>query len=77
MKLILLVEKYLDNCRHTKQLSDHTLRAYSADMDEWLHFARPDRPIGECGRVLINDYVRYLFEERKLKESSIKRRIAA
>lgn len=76
MKLVLLVEEYLDHCRHTKKLSEHSLRAYDIDLKEWMRFARPSRCIGKCSRGLIKDYVRYLFEDRGLKEASVKRRIA-
>ncbi len=76
MKLILLVEEYLDFCRYTKKLSHHTIRAYRGDLNEWMRFAKPSRRISECGRDLIKDYVRYLFEKCNLKESSVKRRIA-
>ena len=76
MKIITLIEEYLDYCRHTKKLSPHTLRAYTIDLTEFLKFARPTRSIHDCKREIINNYVRYLFEERQLKESSVKRRIA-
>ena len=67
---------FLSHCRHTKNLSEHTLRAYDIDLAEFQRFTDQKYTIHECDRELIRDYLRYLFEERGLKATSIKRRIA-
>nr|VFK38615.1 MAG: integrase/recombinase XerD [Candidatus Kentron sp. TC] len=76
MKISQACQDYLDFCRHHKQLSEHSLRAYLADLDEFQRFAGASQPITDCDKHLLRDYARHLLGERRLKETSVKRRIA-
>nr|VFJ92457.1 MAG: integrase/recombinase XerD [Candidatus Kentron sp. LFY] len=76
MKISDACQDYLDFCRHHKQLSDHSLRAYFIDLDEFQRFADSSLSIAECDKHLLRGYTRHLFGERSLKEASVKRRIA-
>nr|VFJ58751.1 MAG: integrase/recombinase XerD [Candidatus Kentron sp. FM]VFJ60380.1 MAG: integrase/recombinase XerD [Candidatus Kentron sp. FM]VFK12789.1 MAG: integrase/recombinase XerD [Candidatus Kentron sp. FM] len=76
MKINDACQDYLDFCRHHKQLSEHSLRAYLIDLGEFQRFADPSLPITECDKHLLRGYARHLLTERNLKEASVKRRIA-
>jgi site-specific recombinase XerD len=67
---------FIDHCRYIKKLSPHTLRAYNRDLEEFCNFTGPQREIGEVDRTLLRNYLSFLFEKRRLKETSVKRRIA-
>jgi len=69
-------EKFLLHCRTAINLSEHSLRAYSCDLkDVALHF-RPETETKNIGKEELRQYIRHMRETRKLKETSIKRRIA-
>ena len=70
------INQFLSHCRHVKKLSDHTLKAYSIDLMEFQKFAGAKKFLKNFDREHIRNYVQYLFEERQLKESSVKRRVA-
>lgn len=76
MQLSTAIDKFLLNCRHTKNLSENTLLAYKIDLDEFKTFAKEAKYIHDCTRQLIQNYLRYLFEIRELKGTTVKRRIA-
>ncbi len=76
MNLNRAVSGYLTHCRHVKNLSHHTLKAYSIDLTEFRNFAGGEKLLNDIGREPIRNYVQYLFEDKGLKETSVKRRIA-
>ena len=67
---------FLAHCGSGKNLSEHTLRAYKIDLDEFEHFSGSAVTVESIDRRHLRRYIHYLFKERKLKETSIKRRIA-
>ncbi len=69
-------EEFLGHCRASKNLSANTLRAYAIDLEEFRRFVGADRHVGEIDRCWLRAYLRHLFDARKLKETSVKRRIA-
>ena len=75
MKIREAGDQFLNHCRHSKNLSSHTLRAYEGDLKEFIRFTK-NQTIESCDRNRLRRYLQHLFEERKLKESSIKLRIA-
>ncbi len=70
-----VIEQFLIHCKHTKKLSTHTIRAYTTDLESFLEFSR-NASLPECDRVLLRNYLRYLFEKCGLKETTVKRRFA-
>jgi len=76
MQLNEVTTQFLSHCRHAKNLSEHTLRAYAIDLDQFQNFAKKDMTIQACDRNIIRNFLQHLFEVRGLKESSVKRRIA-
>lgn len=67
---------FLAHCRSAISLSKHTLRAYTADLKDAGNFFKTKAPNPAVTKDDLRHYIRYLREERALKESSIKRRLA-
>lgn len=76
MKIINACEEFLSHCRVGKNLSEHTLRAYAIDLNEFSAFCPSTANVADCDRHLLRNYLMYLFDKKKLKETSIKRRMA-
>ena len=68
--------EFLTHCRTSKNLSVHTLRAYAVDLQEFRTFVGDETLVTEIDRQRLRGYLRYLFDDRKLKETSVKRRLA-
>lgn len=72
---------FLDHCRHGRNLSSHTLRAYSIDLREFATFLTnqglSETPIGSLEADAFRGYLAYLFSDRGLHPSSVRRRMAA
>lgn len=67
------LEKYLDYCQFQKELDEKTLKAYRADINQFMLFIK-------CGekyinKELVNEYLVYIHKEYKQK--TIKRKIAS
>ncbi|MEI7606125.1 MAG: tyrosine-type recombinase/integrase [Rhodospirillaceae bacterium] len=69
-------DEFLTHCRVSKNLSAHTLRAYAIDLQEFRNFAGDGTPVADIDRQRLRGFLRYLFDDRKLKETSVKRRLA-
>jgi len=69
------IARFLEHCRVGKCLSPHTIRAYRADL---MDFARHigDRDVANASRDLVREYARMLIDERSLKSTTVRRRIA-
>jgi integrase/recombinase XerD len=71
------IERFLDHCRIAKRLSENTLRAYQTDMADFLGHVGSDKAVKEVNREALRAYARRLFDERGLKETTVKRKMAA
>ena len=69
-------ERFLLHCRLARNLSPHTLRAYGADTADFARFAGSGTELEACDRACLRAYLQHLFEGRRLKEASVKRRMA-
>ena len=76
MDVALACADFLTHCRVAKNLSPHTLRAYTIDLSEFERFVGVGTPVSAIDRPLLRRYLSHLFEARKLKETSVKRRLA-
>ncbi len=76
MKIQQACDEFLTHCRVSKNLSVHTLRAYAIDLQEFRTFAGDETPVADIDRQRLRGFLRYLFDDRKLKETSVKRRLA-
>ncbi|MEJ2631520.1 MAG: tyrosine-type recombinase/integrase [Acidihalobacter sp.] len=75
MQLYNAIDQFITHCRHGRNLSSHTLRAYSTDLEQFSTFVG-NIDLTECDKNIFRQFVAHLFDDRKLKETSIKRRIA-
>jgi len=71
------IEQFLDHCRISKRLSANTLRAYEADLADFLAHMGKDADAAHIGRDDLRRYARTLFDVKGLKEATVKRRMAA
>ena len=69
------IDLFLDQCRHGRNLSQHTIRAYTIDLKEFTKYVGAAIEVEDCDKEKMRAYLAYLYE-RGLKETSIKRRMA-
>jgi site-specific recombinase XerD len=67
---------FIRHCRSIRKLSPHTVRAYELDLARASQFLGSRAAVAACDRAKIHDYVRHLFDDRALKEASVKRHLA-
>lgn len=68
--------QFLAHCRSVVSLSSHTMRAYTADLNDVCQFMGTDKAVTNITKEDLRSYIRYLREIRQFKETSTKRRIA-
>jgi site-specific recombinase XerD len=68
--------RFLDHCRVGKSLSAHTLRAYSSDLAHFVAKIGADAGVERVDRDCIREYVRVLVVNSRLKQTTVKRRVA-
>jgi integrase/recombinase XerD len=68
--------EFLDHCRNSRRLAVHTTRAYTSDLADFTNRIGLDARLGGVSREHLHEYARHLSEERKLKATTIRRRIA-
>lgn len=71
------IDLYLDYCRVGKGLSDYSIKSYRCDYNDFLLFAGPEVLVDSLTKEKIIDYARFLLDVRKLKATSLKRRLAS
>lgn len=69
-------KRYLTHCKSVTTLSQHTLRAYEGDLNDCQQFFGARRRLSLIQKEHLRDYIRHLRDERRLKETTIKRRLA-
>ncbi len=69
-------ENFLVHCRVAKKLSVNTLAAYAIDLQEFRRFAGADTAVAAVDRQRLRGYLAHLADERGLKATSVKRRVA-
>jgi len=67
---------FIRHCSSIRKLSPHTIRAYELDLARFSQFVGRRGQVGACDKNTIHNYVRYLFDDRALKEASVKRHLA-
>lgn len=78
------IDEFLQHLKYERNLSEHTLRNYASDLEQFYnHVAPPDQnnqrrdvSIREIDHLVIRDFMASLYEKQK-KKSSIHRKIAA
>lgn len=77
MLLSSAIEDFLDHCRISKRLSANTLRAYATDLKDFLSHMGKEELVTAIDRDRLRHYARTLFDAKGLKETTVKRRMAA
>lgn len=77
VSLAFAVGRFLEHCRIAKRLSSHTLRAYETDLAEFSTFVGGETAVDAIDRNLLRGFAGHLFDVRELKETTVKRRMAA
>ena len=67
---------FVRHCASIRKLSPHTIRAYELDLERFSQFLGRRAAVAACDRIVIQNYVRHLFDVRSLKEASVKRHLA-
>lgn len=68
--------RFVDHCRVAKCLSPNTLRAYTADLADFVDHVGGTANLRMIDRDAVRDYARALLSHRGLKEATVKRRLA-
>lgn len=69
--------KFLKHCESAVILSKHTIKAYFSDIDDAQSYLGIRKKIESVNKDNLRHYIYHLREQRKLKESTIKRRLAS
>ena len=65
------INKYLNYCKFQKELNDKTIKAYKADLEQFITVIGENNPDKET----LNSYLLYLH--RMYKQKTVKRKIAS
>src|SRR6185437_9794573 len=80
-----LIEQFLEHLRYERNVSSHTLRNYSSDLEQFLDFIAPADPttgkrrtpeVSEIDHITIREWLSTLHTAQK-KKASIARKLAA
>src|SRR5918996_1877308 len=75
-----LIEQFLEHLRYERNVSEHTLRNYSSDLEQFVYFLNPDGKkapeIAQIDHLTIREWLASLHTAQKRK-SSIARKLAA
>ena len=67
---------FKEHCRVGRSLSDHTLRAYAGDLTHFVKYCGADAPVSVVTKDRLLEYARTLLDGKRLKEATVKRRLA-
>jgi integrase/recombinase XerD len=76
MQFRVAVDDFLRFCSVERQLSEHTLLAYTADLADFRKWLPANVPIPEIYESTLKDYLTDMVEERKLAVATVRRRFA-
>jgi site-specific recombinase XerD len=76
MQFGVAVDEFLRFCTLERQLSVHTVQAYSADLRDFRKWLKSDLGIGEVTTVTLKDYLEDMVGSRKLTVATVRRRFA-
>lgn len=70
------VDDFLRFCAVERQLSQHTLQAYTADLADFRKWLPADVPITEISGTTLKDYLSEMVTKRRLAVATVRRRFA-
>lgn len=74
LKLRKTCDEYLTYCLKNKNLSNHTLKAYSLDLNQLVGYFGEEKNIEEIGKYLLREYHQFLTD-KKYAPATIKRKL--
>jgi site-specific recombinase XerD len=76
MKFCVAVDAFLRFCALERQLSNHTVQAYSADLADFRKWLAGEFTVSEITEATLKKYLEFMVGTRKLAASTIRRRFA-
>jgi site-specific recombinase XerD len=76
MQLRAAIDEFLRFCANERQLSQHTLQAYSADLADFRKWLPTNRDIADVVENTLKEYLADMIGERKLATATVRRRFA-
>src|ERR1700730_6199065 len=76
MQFCVAVDEFLRFCTLERQLSVHTVQAYSADLRDFRKWLKFDVAIGDVTLAMLKEYLEDMVGSRKLVVATVRRRFA-
>lgn len=76
MQFRVATEDFLRFCAIERQLSQHTLQAYTADLADFRKWLPSEVPMQEVSTATLKDYLAEMVSKRKLAVATVRRRLA-
>jgi site-specific recombinase XerD len=76
MQLRAAIDEFLRFCANERQLSEHTLQAYSADLADFRRWLRADPTLIDVVETTLKEYLAELIGKRQLATATARRRFA-
>ena len=76
MQFCVAVDEFLRFCNLERQLSVHTVAAYSADLRDFRKWLKVDVAIGDVAAATLREYLEDMVGSRKLTVATVRRRFA-
>lgn len=83
-KLTYWIDEFLDYLKYQRNVSDHTIRNYSSDLKQFVHYlthapegeSRAEPELNQIDNLTIREFIGTLYQKRN-KKSSIARKLAS
>ncbi len=76
MRLRAAIDEFLRFCANERQLSQHTLQAYAADLADFRKWLPANQDISDVVENTLKEYLADMIGERKLATATVRRRFA-
>ena len=76
MQLRAAIDGFLRYCSNERQLSQHTLQAYAADLADFRKWLAADLAVADVVENTLKEYLADMVSERKLATATVRRRFA-
>ena len=76
MQFRIAAQNFLQFCTVERQLSEHTLKAYAADLADFNRWLPVETPVTDISEGVLKGYLAEMIGERKLAVATVRRRFA-